>query len=53
MRVKISKKEAKESKYWLNLSTPNKTYEREKIELMCESEELIKIFATIIRNSSV
>jgi four helix bundle protein len=53
MRVKISKKEAKESRYWLNLSNPNKTYERNKIELMCESEELMKIFATIIRNSSV
>ena len=49
MRVKISKKEAKETKYWLNLSAPNKKNEHAKIELMCESEELIKIFATIIR----
>ena len=31
MRVKISKKEAKESHYWLRLSTPNKIYERTKI----------------------
>ena len=38
MRVKISKKEAKESQYWLNLSTPNTNCEREKIELMCESD---------------
>ena len=53
MRVKISKKEAKESKYWLNLSTPTKKQEHAKIELMCESDELIKIFAAIIRNSSV
>jgi four helix bundle protein len=36
MRVKISKKEAKESRYWINLSTPNKDNERNKIELMCE-----------------
>jgi len=49
MRVKISKKEAKETKYWLNLSNPHKKYEHNKIELMCESEELMKIFATIIR----
>jgi four helix bundle protein len=53
MRVKISKKEAKESYYWLNLSTPNREYENLKIELMRESEELIKILATIIRNSRV
>jgi four helix bundle protein len=36
MKVKMSKKEAKESKYWLNLSTPNKKYARDKTELMCE-----------------
>ena len=53
MRVKISKKEAKESHYWLNLSTPSKIHEQDKIELICESEELMKIFATIIRNTSV
>ena len=52
MRVKISKKEAKESKYWLNLSAPTNNNEHTKNELMCESEELMKIFATIIRNSS-
>jgi len=53
MRVKISKKEAKESRYWLKLSNPIKTYECTKRELMCECEELMKIFAVIIRNSSV
>ena len=53
MRVKISKKESKESHYWLKLSAPMKNREGDKTELMCESEELIKIFAAIIRNSSV
>jgi four helix bundle protein len=53
MRIKICKKEAKESYYWLNLSSPTKNNEHTKNELMCESEELMKIFATIIRNSSV
>jgi four helix bundle protein len=53
MRVKICKKEAKESQYWLNLSEPNKTHENNKMELMCEPEELQKIFGAIIRNSSV
>ena len=52
MRVKISKKEAKESHYWLRLSTPNKIYERTKIELMCECDELMKIFGAIIRNTN-
>jgi len=51
--VKISKKEAKESRFWLNLSSPTKNYEHNKIELMCECEELQKIFGAIIRNSSV
>ena len=53
MRVKISKKEAKESNYWLKLSSPVQNHERDKIELMRECDELMKIFATIIRNSDV
>ena len=53
MRLKISKKEAKESRYWLNLSNPNKNYESKKTKLMCECEELQKIFGAIIRNSSI
>ena len=52
MRVKICKKEAKESHYWLNLSIPIKIHESTKLELMCESEELQKIFGAIIRNSN-
>ena len=53
LRVKISKKEAKESHYWLKLSAPIKKYESLKIELMRESEELQKIFGAIIRNTNV
>ena len=53
MRVKISKKEAKESHYWLKLSAPNKNNESFKTNLMCECEELQKIFGAIIPNSSV
>ncbi len=49
MRIKISKKEAKESHCWLKLTTPTKKYERLKIELLCEGEELMKIFGAIIR----
>ena len=53
MRVKISKKEAKESHYWLKLSTPSKSNESFKTKLMCECEELMKIFGAIIRNTNV
>ena len=52
MRVKISKKEAKESHYWLSLSVPDKIHEKCKVELMCECKELQKILGAIIRNSS-
>ena len=50
VRIKISKKEAKESRYWLHLSVPDKTHEKCKIELMCECEELQKIFWAISGN---
>jgi four helix bundle protein len=53
MRIKISKKEAKETYYWLKLTIPTKNYEHTKTELMCESEELQKIFGAIIRNSTI
>ena len=49
--VGVNYVEAKESHYWLNFSIPEKKSERYKIELMCESEELMKIFAVIIRDS--
>ncbi len=48
MRIKICRKEAKESRYWLALSVPLMEYENKKTELMCESTELMKIFESII-----
>ncbi len=48
MRIKICKKEVKESRYWLELSTPNNEYNQLKSHLICESTQLIKIFATIV-----
>jgi four helix bundle protein len=47
-RIKICWKEAKESCYWLELSLPLKDHERDKMKLMCESMELVKIFSAII-----
>lgn len=45
MRIKICRKEAKESIYWLNL-IENKSSEKEK--LITEATELLKIFSAII-----
>jgi len=48
MRIKISRKEAKESKYWLNLSEPKEDQINEKEGLIQEATELTKIFGSII-----
>ena len=53
MQIKICRKEAKESSYWLKLSYPNKQYENIKLKLMCESDELMKIFSAIVRKAQV
>lgn len=44
MRIKISKKETKESKYWLRLLNAD-------IKFIRECDELIKIFGAIIEKS--
>ncbi len=52
MRIKISLKETKESRFWLELITCD-TSESEKIrqELVKESTELLLIFSTIVKKS--
>ena len=51
MRVKISRKEAKESKYWLNLTEPKAIDLDEKEFLVGEASELTKIFGSIVEKS--
>lgn len=51
LRVKICRKEAKESIYWLKLSEPTATQERERKILTNEATELMKIFGAIIEKS--
>src|SRR3989338_8509985 len=53
-RIKICRKEAKESCLWLRLSqTPNATsLDQEKISLLQEATELRKIFSSILQKSS-
>lgn len=51
MRTKICRKESKESRLWLNLSEPIEENMAEKMALIQEATELMKIYASIIRKS--
>ena len=53
MRIKICRKEGKESRYWLKLINPegNKEMEQERKELVQEATELTNIFGSILRKS--
>lgn len=51
MRVKISKKETKESRFWINLTEPLKEDLLEKEFLIGETLELMKIFGAILEKS--
>ena len=51
MRVKISKKETKESRFWLVLTEPSPAQEQEKAWLIDECNQLMKIFGAILEKS--
>jgi four helix bundle protein len=51
MRIKISRKEAKESRYWIVLSEPKNEKQQDKEELIQEATELTKIFGSIVEKS--
>lgn len=51
MRIKICRKEAKESRYWLILSIPKMDKRKEKEELIREATELMKIFGSIVEKA--
>jgi four helix bundle protein len=53
MRIKISRKESKESRYWLKLSEPKDTSIGERDCLIQESTELMNIFGAILRKSEM
>src|SRR5438477_1759138 len=44
LRIKICRKESKESRYWLRLIEPTKTLETERDLLVQEAQELMNIF---------
>lgn len=51
MKIKICRKEAKESRLWIELSEPNNENLSIKEGLLTEATELIKIFSTILKNT--
>jgi len=51
MRIKISRKEAKESRYWLELTEPKEQQTNQKQDLIKEATELTKIFGSIVEKS--
>lgn len=52
MRIKICKKEVKESRLWFRLSEPKLEQEEEKEKLIKEATELLFIFSKIVKSSS-
>jgi four helix bundle protein len=52
MRIKICRKEAKESRYWLRLIQCNDGIIDEQRKLVQESQELMKIFGAILEKTN-
>jgi len=53
MRIRISKKEAKETRYWLQLLEPKDKSEQDALQaLIQEVEELMRIFGAILVKST-
>jgi four helix bundle protein len=48
MRLRVARKEAKESRYWLYLTAPAPSSEADRSRLINEATELIKILSAII-----
>lgn len=51
LRIKICRKEAKESRYWLRLVEPADDTAGERDALVTEAQELMNIFGAIVRKS--
>ena len=51
MKIKICRREAKESRYWLGLVDVDGKLECDRERLLCEATELMKIFGAIVRKS--
>ena len=51
MKIKICRREAKESRYWLRLIDTDGKLEGDQARLLDEADELMKIFGAIVRKS--
>jgi four helix bundle protein len=51
VRIKVSRKEPKESRYWLRLMVPQKSQMRDREQLVQESTELLMIFTAILKKT--
>jgi four helix bundle protein len=51
MRIKISRKEAKEARYWLQLIMPHDNQSSDQQQLVQEATELLMIFTAILRKT--
>ncbi|MEY2485506.1 MAG: hypothetical protein QOH39_1154 [Verrucomicrobiota bacterium] len=51
MKIKICRREAKESRYWLRLIDISRKLEKEQAALLNEADELMKILGAIVRKS--
>jgi hypothetical protein len=51
MKIKICRREAKESGYWLGLLDVDGKLEPNRERLLVEAKELMKIFGVIVRKS--
>ncbi len=51
LHIRISRKEAKESKYWLELTEPSLNQDGSREKLIREATELTKIFGSIVEKA--
>jgi len=51
MKIKICRREAKESSYWLRLIDTGDSLSKQRDQLVVEAIELMKIFGAIVRKS--
>ena len=51
-RIKISRKEAKESRFWLELTESSDHHDDDRMRLIQEATELMKIFGSIVEKST-
>jgi four helix bundle protein len=52
MRIKICRKEAKESRYWLKLIDSGQELEKDRLKLVQEAGELMNIFGAILQKTN-